>query len=48
MLKQGDEAIIGRISSIVAHIWEDEKIPGNWNKAQIIPVHKKVINIMKM
>lgn len=41
ILKNGGETLIFRIWSLIKTIWEVERMPEKWNKAIIIPLHKK-------
>ena len=41
MLKAGEEIVVEWMHRVVNTAWRSGKVPGDWRKALVIPVHKK-------
>lgn len=41
LIKYGGEALHQAISELCQNIWNDEEFPEEWNKAIVVPLHKK-------
>ena len=45
LIKYGGNKLLNRIYELVTQIWEEERIPEEWNKTIIVPIYKKEIEI---
>jgi exonuclease III len=41
ILKRLDEETISRIHSVIERVWQEERLPEEWNTALVCPIHKK-------
>ena len=41
LIKNGGNTLLNRIYELVRQIWEEERIPEEWNKTVIVPMYKK-------
>ena len=41
MNKHGGNKLLNRIYELVRQIWEEERIPEEWNETIIVPIYKK-------
>lgn len=40
-IKKGGEILTQKLYDIITEIWQEERMPNNWNKALILPIYKK-------
>ena len=41
MIKYGRNKLLNRIYKLTGQIWEEERIPEEWNETLIVPIYKK-------
>jgi hypothetical protein len=41
LIKYGGNKLLNRMYELVRQIWEEEKIPEDWNETVIVPIHKR-------
>lgn len=41
VLKAGGSVLTKQLNKLIVQVWENEKVPEDWKKAILIPIHKK-------